>query len=118
MADWIKPEAKTIGKYFKDVIVDKEFHFEIPAYQRAYSWSIPQCEQLLDDINAFIENSNDNNKRYFFGTIILDCSNDANQNEKVYSLVDGQQRTTTFLLLIKALLLRIQTLIKKLKNAN
>lgn len=119
MADWIKPEAKTIGKYFKDVIVDKDFHFEIPAYQRAYSWGILQCEQLLDDINAFIENSNNNNKRYFFGTIILDCSNDTKQNgEKVYSLVDGQQRTTTFLLLIKALLLRIQELIEELKDAN
>jgi uncharacterized protein with ParB-like and HNH nuclease domain len=119
MADWIKPEAKTIGEYFKDVIVDKDFHFEIPAYQRAYSWSIPQCEQLLDDINAFIDNANNNNKRYFFGTIILDCSNDTKQNgEKVYSLVDGQQRTTTFLLLIKALLLRIQKFIEKLKNTN
>ena len=119
MADWIKPEAKTIGEYFKDVIVDKDFHFEIPTYQRAYSWSIPQCEQLLDDINAFIDNANNNNKRYFFGTIILDCSNDTKQNgEKVYSLVDGQQRTTTFLLLIKALLLRIQKLIEKLKSTN
>lgn len=39
---------------------------------------------------------------YFFGTIIVDCS-----DAKNFNLVDGQQRTTTFLLLLKALLLRI-----------
>jgi hypothetical protein len=38
----------------------------------------------------------------FLGTIIVDCSEDNR-----YSLIDGQQRTTTFILLLKALLIRL-----------
>lgn len=45
----------------------------------------------------------------FFGTVIIDCSH-SNQ----LSLIDGQQRTTTFLLLLKALLLHINKIIPKI----
>lgn len=45
--------------------------------------------------------------RYFFGTIIINCQND----DTVFGLIDGQQRTTTFLLLLKALLIRINVAI-------
>lgn len=45
----------------------------------------------------------------FFGAVIIDCSH-SNQ----LSLIDGQQRTTTFLLLLKALLLHINKIIPKI----
>lgn len=44
----------------------------------------------------------------FFGTIIIHCQDD----DAIFGLIDGQQRTTTFLLLLKALLIRINDAIK------
>ena len=46
---------------------------------------------------------------HIFGTIIVDCS----ETDK-FSLIDGQQRTTTFLLLLKALLIRLNDVIKSI----
>ena len=98
MAKNIDPKLKKIGDYLK---LDESSIFSIPEYQRAYSWGITQCDKLWQDITAFIES--DGNDPYFFGTIIVNCL----ENDKVLSLIDGQQRTTTFLLLLKALLIRL-----------
>jgi hypothetical protein len=62
---------------------------------------------LWQDIEAFI--SSNATDPYFFGTIIVDCS----ETDK-FSLIDGQQRTTTFLLLLKALLIRLNDVIKSI----
>lgn len=97
MAKNIEPTLKLISKYLK---VEKSENFVIPEYQRGYSWDITQCDKFWQDIEAFIgSNASD---PYFFGTIIVDCSETSK-----FSLIDGQQRTTTFLLLLKALLIRI-----------
>jgi len=97
MAKNIESHPKNISNYLK---LKKGENFVIPEYQRAYSWGIGQCDKLWQDIEAFIESGASD--PYFFGTIIMDCS-----NEKEFSLIDGQQRTITFLLLLKALLLKI-----------
>ena len=55
---------------------------------------------MWQDINDFVES--ESKDRYFFGTIIINCQD----NDTKYGLIDGQQRTTTFLLLLKALLIR------------
>lgn len=60
---------------------------------------------MLEDIENFKES--ESNDPYFFGSIIIDCS-DQNQ----FSLIDGQQRTTTFLLLLKAILLRLNEVLQ------
>lgn len=101
MAKNIEPNLKLISDYLK---LKKEENFVIPEYQRAYSWEIEQCDKLWQDIEAFI--SSGASDPYFFGTIIIDCS-----NTNKFSLIDGQQRTSTFLLLLKALLLRINEIL-------
>lgn len=103
----IEPKLKTIKSYLTKE--DNEGCFRIPEYQRAYSWKIDQCDKLLQDIEDFIDS--DNEDPYFFGTIIVDCS-----DEKHRDLIDGQQRTTTFYLLLKALLLRIQWILPNIKD--
>jgi hypothetical protein len=104
MAKDIEPKLKLISEYLKQ---DAESHFVIPEYQRGYSWDITQCDKLWQDIESFIGSGGKD--PYFFGTIIVDCSKD-----KKFSLIDGQQRTTTFLLLLKALLIRLNYVISKL----
>lgn len=106
MAKDIDPKLKTIIDYFK---LGKKEYFLIPEYQRGYSWTVGQCDRLWQDIESFIESDGGDN--YFFGTIIVDCSN---TNE--LSLIDGQQRTTTFLLLLKALLIRLNEIIPKIPD--
>lgn len=105
MAKDIDPKLKSIKGYFE---LKKDEYFVVPEYQREYSWVKDQCEKLLEDIESFIQS--EGKDPYFFGTIIIDCSNDINGE---FSLIDGQQRTTTFLLLLKAMLLNLNNAILK-----
>lgn len=107
MAKNIEPKLKKIGDYLK---LEEDTVFTIPEYQRAYSWSIENCDKLWQDINDFVES--ESKDRYFFGTIIINCQD----NDTKYGLIDGQQRTTTFLLLLKALLVRINKAILRTSN--
>ncbi|MCP1495100.1 uncharacterized protein with ParB-like and HNH nuclease domain [Peribacillus frigoritolerans] len=71
--------------------------FIIPAYQRRYSWGEKQWSDLFNDIKLLSQQDS-----HLLGTILCLTSNYAvgiNQLE----LVDGQQRTTTLTLLLKAL---------------
>jgi len=106
MAKDIEPKLKLISEYLK---INPNELFVIPEYQRGYSWDIVQCDKLWQDVESFIDSGVSD--PYFFGTIIVDCS-EANK----FSLIDGQQRTTTFILLLKALLLRLQAVLKDLKR--
>lgn len=67
----------------------------IPEYQRPYKWTARNAIQLLDDI---IEARNNNKEVYRVGTLILHKDNNGR-----YNIVDGQQRTITFSLLLYAL---------------
>lgn len=80
----------------KDESIDN-IKLTIPEYQRPYKWTARNAIQLLDDI---IEAKNSNKEVYRVGTLILhnDKDNDGN-----YNIVDGQQRTITFSLLLRAL---------------
>ncbi len=67
----------------------------IPDYQRPYKWTARNVIQLLDDI---IEAKNNNKEVYRVGTLIL------HENNGKYDIVDGQQRTITFSLLLYVLM--------------
>ena len=75
----------------------KDIKLVIPNYQRPYKWTAKNAVQLLDDI---IEAKNDNKEVYRVGTLILHHDEDSN----VYNIVDGQQRVTTFALLLYSFL--------------
>jgi len=82
-----KPEAKTIMKIFGDA----DSYYQIPDYQRPYSWNDEQIEQLWDDIYSAMES---NDESYFLGPMILIRTNDG-----YFEVVDGQQRLTTLMIL-------------------
>jgi len=67
----------------------------IPNYQRPYKWIAKNVIQLLDDI---LDAKNANKETYRIGTLILHRI-----NESTYNIVDGQQRTITLSMLLKAL---------------
>lgn len=72
----------------KDVLSLK---LKIPDYQRIYCWPQKNVEQLLDDI--FIPR----NHKYHLGTLILQKKGDD------YDIIDGQQRTVTLALILRAM---------------
>lgn len=83
----------------------------VPEYQRPYKWTAKNSNQLLDDI---IRAKNENKEVYRVGTLILHSDG---KMKDVYNIVDGQQRTITFALLLKALEeTRIDFLSQKLSN--
>lgn len=80
--------------------------FNIPPYQRAYSWGEKQLEAFVHDLReqhtaqheSRNEENNKDKKQYFLGTILLHLTND--EVPKQYDIVDGQQRLTTAVVFI------------------
>lgn len=87
-----------VNKYPISQVFDPETKviFEIPKYQREYTWGTREWEALFDDL---IENDDG----YFLGSII--CINTATDsiNAPKFEVVDGQQRLTTLSLFLAAL---------------
>ncbi len=84
--------------------------FEIPSYQRKYSWRASpnqeqaQAQELWDDIKNSYESGDD----HFMGTLSLrEIKSEGIQTQEVYEIIDGQQRITTMYLLLNVLIDRI-----------
>jgi len=75
----------------------RECFYIVPDYQREYVWTDKEVNQLLDDINEEVDASSQ--KEYFIGTILVSPTA---QNDHC-EVIDGQQRLTTFFLLLCAL---------------
>lgn len=76
------------------VIAKKEIGFVIPSYQRPYVWSNDDVIKLFDDIKqAFVVKE----EQYFIGSTLSAIRNE--NGISAYELIDGQQRTTTLMLL-------------------
>ena len=76
--------------------------FVIPIYQRTYSWTTAQCEQLWKDIMRVAQD--DTVSGHFIGSIVYIERGLYNISSIPQLLViDGQQRLTTLSLLISAL---------------
>ncbi|MBM0606797.1 DUF262 domain-containing protein [Helicobacter pylori] len=77
--------------------------FSIPVYQRNYTWEEENCEKLLQDIVSISQNK----KTHFMGSItyILHHIDDEKSLRKLqeFVIIDGQQRITTIMLLLKAI---------------
>ena len=80
--------------------------FSIPIFQRRYSWTRKDCQQLLDDILHV--GSNSEIKAHFLGSIVyIDRQLTAIGGVPRLLVIDGQQRLTTLSLLLSALSLAI-----------
>ncbi|WP_294677161.1 DUF262 domain-containing protein [uncultured Fluviicola sp.] len=71
----------------------------IPIYQRNYEWEDKQIIQLIEDIKDYYIEEED--KQYYIGTLVVNRRLES--KEPLYETIDGQQRLTTFNLLICAL---------------
>ena len=81
----------------------------VPAYQRAYSWDTPeegsnrntQTDVFLSDL----EKHGDTTSPYYFGHFLFEFK----EKEKIYYVIDGQQRLTTIVIFLCTLLKRLES---------
>lgn len=78
--------------------------FEIPVFQRAYSWEKEQWQTFLNDLLEQIEGENN----YFYGNILLETI----EKDRKYEIIDGQQRLTTLTIFIRSMI----NVLKKREN--
>lgn len=72
--------------------------FFIPDYQRGFRWSPLQVRQLLDDIREFTQRQNPQPKEFYcLQPLVIK----ARSNTGDFEVVDGQQRLTTLLLIMR-----------------
>ena len=74
--------------------------FNIPVYQRNYDWKEEQCQKLFEDIQNIVKSNYE--IEHFLGTVVF-VSSKAEMNFNEYILIDGQQRITSIMLLLKVL---------------
>lgn len=90
-------------KFIIDLLGSRDADFLVPDYQRPYAWEYDECQTLWEDVFSFAFPDNDCEKfnttkdEYFLGPIVT-FINEAGQKE----IIDGQQRLTTLMLLLRA----------------
>jgi len=89
MEDIFKPHSLTI----KSLFGNPEALYQIPRYQRPYSWGDEQLEKLWDDLRE----AQQFEPNYFLGSVITAKPEEASN---YLDIVDGQQRLTTLLILL------------------
>lgn len=92
-------DQKTVMSLFQD----KKADFLIPNFQRPYAWEETECQTLWDDIFEFAFPGNDYSKfdtdsEYYLGSIVTYKNEETGKKE----VIDGQQRLTTLMLLLRA----------------
>lgn len=75
---------------------------EVPYYQRSYVWKENQWSRFLSDMEYITSTGKD----YFLGSIILKQQPTGISQFDLQSIIDGQQRFTTFALFFKSLCLK------------
>lgn len=83
----------------RDFIGTNKVLFRIPVYQRNYDWSESNCNRLLDDIYGIMQSGD----KHFLGTIVFMAAKNGGFALQEYIIIDGQQRLTTLMLILKAL---------------
>lgn len=80
----ITPNTKTLAGLFQP---DSDTSYNVPVYQRNFSWKEEQIEILFNDIIQ-------EDKGYYVGNLLIYTSENSN------NIIDGQQRLTTLSLLL------------------
>ena len=95
-------QTENLGSLFS-----KGLSFEVPPFQRKYSWTKKQAMELWDDIMDSWQDGQEE-KDHFVGTIcLLKKKIEGIKTQEIYGIIDGQQRVTTFYLLLKVLIERL-----------
>jgi hypothetical protein len=105
MSTNFKTENNTLRK-----LLGNGLTYSIPRFQRDYSWSEVEWEDLWADI---IETTREGGETaHYMGYLVLQS-----QNEKTFDVIDGQQRLTTLSIVVLSTLRNLKKLIDAGKDA-
>ena len=87
----------------------RDWLFEIPIYQRGYAWKKENLRDLWDDLYYL------DDREHYFGTVLLKkadkpTTTDGLKTFEHFEVIDGQQRLTTTLILLRELILQMNEL--------
>lgn len=98
----MRPFTRSIIELF-----DGKKRYLIPLYQRQYAWKVsPQLELLWEDIERAatrLEEAGQLTAPHFMGAIVISQIKTFGKQVQAFEVIDGQQRLTTFQLLLAAL---------------
>ena len=80
-------------------IFNRGRNLEIPFFQRAYVWDTEQWQRFLEDMIMVSATK----KPYFLGSVILKQQETTSNSDSILTVIDGQQRLTTFNVFLKVL---------------
>ena len=84
-----EPSIQTVRELFTSA-----WHFRVPIYQRAYSWGKEEIETLVRDVASSLRRP-----AYHLGSLVVHRVHGTDDSH-LYDVIDGQQRLTTFFLLL------------------
>lgn len=89
---------------FKKLIVEKDYLFEVPNYQRSFVWTEKEIHQFLNDgsfcLSKYV-NPEDKFEHYTGQMIFRELKKKRDGRERL-EIIDGQQRLTTLMILVAA----------------
>ena len=97
--NFLNAETDTFGG-----IIKGDNQFKVPLYQRDYSWT----ETNWNDLWLDVETNRSNDTKHYMGSIVL-----VSRDKKQYDIIDGQQRLTTLTILILAVVDVLKDLVNK-----
>ena len=99
----MRPYTRTIIELF-----DSKRRYLVPLYQRQYAWQVsPQLDLLWEDIERAVQRLTTDPQSaipHFMGAIVISQIKTFGKQVQAFEVIDGQQRLTTFQLLLAALM--------------
>lgn len=105
-------EIEASKEILSNLLVNTEYRYKIPDFQRAYVWGVEQAQELMNDFSLDTENFTKNPSHldgYLLGNAVV-IEDDESKNRII---IDGQQRITTITLLFRILYLKHKSLLSK-----
>jgi len=111
----VVPEYAAVGTFFSNAPM-----FRVPKYQRSYAWESTEVEDYIKDLkNCFDKRKTGNPINHFFGGMVsVERAVPGVVRQHEYELVDGQQRISTFVLTIGALLSSYKVVLLETQTAS
>ena len=94
-----KPGIRTRDDFLREILSNGKRYF-VPKFQRDYSWDREHWEDLWEDIHLMEEYD-----YHYMGYLVIQ-----EEDKNFFKIIDGQQRLTTFSLLVLAAIQRLKNM--------
>lgn len=96
----------TSTQSFNDIMSNGKI-YKVPDFQRDYSWNEDNWEDLWNDLMI----AHESDEAHYMGAVVLQI--EGNERDKIFKIIDGQQRITTLNLLVLAVIYSINELAER-----